>query len=42
MDKRINYKMVIDTETCPLDKDLKGVCPQNMFVYDVGYAVVDK
>ena len=42
MDKRINYRMVIDTETCPLDKDFEGVCPYNMFVYDVGYAVVDK
>jgi len=42
MDKRINYRMVIDTETCPLDKNFGKVCPYNMFVYDVGYAVVDK
>ncbi len=42
MDKRINYRIVIDTETCPLDKDFDGVCASNMFVYDVGYAIVDK
>lgn len=42
MDKRINYRIVLDTETCPLDKDFKGVSPYNMLVYDVGYAVVDK
>ena len=39
-----NRKMVIvlDTETCPLDKDFDGVSPFNMFVYDIGWAVVDK
>ena len=42
MDKRISYKIVIDTETCPLDKNFEGVDPFNMFVYDIGYAVVDK
>ena len=42
MDKRISYKIVIDTETCPLDKDFQGVMPQNMWVYDCGWAVVDK
>ena len=42
MDKRINYRIVIDTETCPLDKDFEGVSAYNMFVYDVGYAIVDK
>ena len=42
MDKRISYKIVIDTETCPLDKDFDGVTPQNMWVYDCGWAVVDK
>lgn len=42
MDKRISYKIVIDTETCPVDKDFEGVTPQNMFVYDCGWAVVDK
>lgn len=42
MDKRISYKVVIDTETCPLDRDFEGVSPQNMFVYDIGWAIVDK
>jgi hypothetical protein len=42
MDKRINYRIVIDTETCPLDKDFEGVSAYNMFVYDVGYAIIDK
>lgn len=42
MDKRISYKMVIDTETCPMDKDVQDVIPQNMFVYDIGWAIVDK
>lgn len=35
-------KIVIDTETCPIDKDFVGVDPYNMFVYDIGWAVVDK
>jgi hypothetical protein len=34
--------VVLDTETCPLDKDFEGVDPNNMWVYDVGYAIVDK
>jgi hypothetical protein len=42
MDKRKHYIIVIDTETCPLDRDLNGVVPYNMFVYDIGWAVVDK
>ena len=42
MDRRISYKIVLDTETCPIDKDFKGVSAQNMFVYDCGWAVVDK
>lgn len=42
MDKRISYKMVIDTETCPVDKDCEGVFPWNMWVYDCGWAIVDK
>lgn len=42
MDKRISYKIVIDTETCPIDKDLTDVLPTNMFTYDCGWAVVDK
>ena len=42
MDKRISYKIVLDTETCPIDTDFEGVSPQNMWVYDCGWAVVDK
>lgn len=42
MDRRIGYKIVIDTETCPMDKELQGVFPWNMLVYDCGWAVVDK
>ncbi len=42
MDRRISYKIVIDTETCPLDKTLKTVDPYNMWAYDIGWAVVDK
>lgn len=42
MDRRISYKIVIDTETCPLDRDLTDVLPTNMWAYDCGWAVVDK
>ena len=42
MDKRITYKIVIDTETCPLDRTFEGVDPNNMFVYDIGWVVTDK
>ena len=42
IDRRISYKIVLDTETCPVDKDFDGVSPNNMWVYDLGYAVVDK
>lgn len=42
MDKRINYKIVLDCETCPIDKDLVGVFPSNMWAYDIGWAIVDK
>ena len=42
IDKRKTYVVVLDTETCPLDKDYDGVSPYNMFVYDIGWAVVDK
>lgn len=42
IDRRISYKIVVDTETCPVDKDFDGVSPDNMWVYDLGYAVVDK
>lgn len=42
IDRRISYKIVLDTETCPIDKDFVGVSPQNMWAYDIGWAVVDK
>lgn len=42
IDHRINYRIVLDTETAPCNKDFEGVSPWNMFVYDVGWAVVDK
>lgn len=42
MDKRIKYMIVLDTETAPLNRDLQKVDPYNMFVYDCGWAVVDK
>lgn len=42
MDKRISYKIVLDTETCPLDKDFEGVNANNMLTYDIGWAIVDK
>lgn len=36
------YRMVIDSETCPLDTTEQVVSPSNMFAYDVGYAIVDR
>lgn len=42
VDKRKKYYIMLDTETCPLDKDFEGVTPFNMFVYDMGFAVVDR
>ena len=42
MDKRISYKIVLDTETCPIDKSFNDVVPSNMWAYDIGWAVVDK
>lgn len=42
IDRRINYKIVLDTETCPLDKTIEDVKPSNMFTYDIGWAIVDK
>lgn len=42
MDRRISYRIVLDTETAPCDKDFEGVSAWNMFVYDCGWAVVDK
>lgn len=42
IDRRISYKIVLDTETCALDKSIEKVDPWNMWVYDIGWAVVDK
>lgn len=42
IDRRKKYMIVIDTETCPVDALLDEVSPYNMFVYDCGWAVVDK
>lgn len=42
MDRRINYRIVLDTETAPIDRTVKDVSPENMLAYDYGWAVVDK
>lgn len=42
MDKRKTYYLVVDVESCPVDKDFVGVDPANMFVYDIGFAMVDR
>ena len=42
MDKRKSYKIVLDCETAPCDKDFEGVSPYNMLTYDIGWAIVDK
>jgi DNA polymerase III epsilon subunit-like protein len=42
IDKRITYKVVLDCESCPLDRTLEEVLPSNMFAYDIGWAIVDK
>ena len=42
MNNKIKYRIVLDTETCPIDKDFEGVMPSNMWVYDCGWAVVDR
>ena len=41
-DNRKNYYMVLDTETCPIDRECQDITPDNMLVYDIGYAIVDK
>lgn len=41
MDKRIDYKIVLDTETCPIEQSDK-VSPFNMLTYDIGWVVTDK
>ena len=42
IDKRKKYYMVLDTETCPIDRELEEVTPTNMLVYDIGYTITDK
>lgn len=42
IDKRKKYYIVIDTETCPIDRQIEEVTPKNMLVYDMGFCVVDK
>ena len=42
IDRRKTYYMVLDTETCPIDRECQEVTPSNMLVYDIGYAIVDK
>ena len=42
IDKRKNYYLVLDTETCPIDRTLEEVTPSNMLTYDIGFCVVDK
>lgn len=42
IDRRIDYKVVMDTETCPIDTSIEGVCAKNMWTYDIGWAIVDK
>lgn len=42
MDKRINYKIVLDCETAPCDRTLEEVTPTNMLVYDLGWVITDK
>lgn len=42
IDKRKKYFMVLDTETCPIDRETNEVSPDNMLVYDIGYCIVDK
>ena len=42
IDKRKKYFMVLDTETCPIDREFEGVDAKNMLAYDIGYCIVDK
>lgn len=42
IDKRKRYYLMIDTETCPIDRNIKEVLASNMLVYDIGFAVVDR
>ena len=43
IDRRRNYLIVLDTETCNTPKDDKGQLDTTSgLVYDIGWAVVDK
>lgn len=42
MSRRKSYYIVLDTEACPIDKSIEGVDPNNMLVYDCGWAIVDR
>lgn len=42
IDRRRNYKIVLDCETAPCDREYKGVLPANSLVYDLGWVVTDK
>ena len=42
IDRRKKYYMVLDTETCPIDREFEGVDAKNMLAYDIGYCIVDK
>ena len=42
IDKRINYILNIDTETCNTIETEKGLDMSNVLVYDIGYQVIDK
>lgn len=42
MDKRINYKIVLDCETAPCDRTIEEVEVKNMLAYDLGWVVTDK
>ena len=42
LDLRKTIYNTTDTETCPIDRTIKGVDPHNMLVYDVGWRNYDK
>ena len=42
IDRRRRYFVNLDTETCPLDREVDEVTPKNMWAYDIGFAIIDK
>lgn len=46
MEKTVNrknkYKIVIDCETCPIDRSITKCDKNNSLAYDIGFAIVDK